>query len=359
MQNLRVVGFESLWKMAIDTPYSLLVSNDESAWTCGQLAMSETAQVIAPNDLGRQCEIVADYITEILRRADVPVGDVRRLVQYYVPSDAAAEASMRSVFRERFGNTVLLDPVPVPGFYYDGVMLEVDAFCGAPTQPLERLATASGEIQFLAGTQETWISLASTIEDLAEMIRTVRDLLAACGFNADNVLSEHWLAPTPTLQTAAAEITSIGQGFDPGAVLDAGPNDGPVRAKLRLVAGNDVWARLQDIEGARVVIRRVGGNAWVQSRAIDAGLDLVSQTKTAMRAMSIALEQLGWSFEDVVKQTAHYVGGTADELHDNMNVRNGYYKKPGPASTGIPVHGVAAAGIRNVVDLTLCRGWRA
>jgi hypothetical protein len=50
--------------------------------------------------------------------------------------------------------------------------------------------------------------------------------------------------------------------------------------------------------------------------------------------------------------------GTAEQLHINMAVRNGYSTRPGPASTGIPVYGFADPGARNVIDLTLRRGWR-
>ena len=115
---------------------------------------------------------------------------------------------------------------------------------------------------------------------------------------------------------------------------------------------------MQNIEGARIVTRTGERNAWVQARALDPSLDLVAQTRLEMRAIAIELDRLGLSFADVVKQTSHYVGGTADELHDNMSIRNGYYNKPGPASTGIPVYGIAAPGIRNVIDLTIRRGWR-
>ena len=124
---MRFVDFEGLWKMAIDTPYSLLVSSGSSAWTCGQLAMDENAEVVAPGDLDRQAEIVADYIAEILRRADLTIEKARRLVLYYVGTEQAG-ASMRSVLKARFGDTVLFDPVPVPSFYYEGVMLEIDCW---------------------------------------------------------------------------------------------------------------------------------------------------------------------------------------------------------------------------------------
>jgi len=60
--------------------------------------------------------------------------------------------------------------------------------------------------------------------------------------------------------------------------------------------------------------------------------------------------------KDVAKSTTHYVGGsTAEELHDNMSVRNRRYTKPGPASTGLPVFGFADPASKIVVDITLVR----
>ena len=48
----------------------------------------------------------------------------------------------------------------------------------------------------------------------------------------------------------------------------------------------------------------------------------------------------GLNFRDVRKATTYYIAdGSAEELHDNMSVRNRYCAKPGPASTGLPVEG--------------------
>ena len=141
---MRFVDFEGLWKMAIDTPYSLLVSSGSSAWTCGQLAMDENAEVVAPGDLDRQAEIVADYIAEILRRADLTIEKARRLVLYYVGTEQAG-ASMRSVLKARFGDTVIFDPVPVPSLYYEGVILKMDIFSiSAPRLEHDQKASTSG-----------------------------------------------------------------------------------------------------------------------------------------------------------------------------------------------------------------------
>ncbi len=44
----------------------------------------------------------------------------------------------------------------------------------------------------------------------------------------------------------------------------------------------------------------------------------------------------GWRFAAVCKATTRYVGSSAAQaLHDNMQVRNAYYRRPGPASTGL------------------------
>jgi len=354
---MRFVDFEGLWKMAIDTPYSLLVSSGSSAWTCGQLAMDENAEVVAPGDLDRQAEIVADYIAEILRRADLTIEKARRLVLYYVGTEQAG-ASMRSVLKARFGDTVLFDPVPVPSFYYEGVMLEIDVFCGGAAPRLERVETPAGAIQILTGDEDIWVSLETAADATMDTIAALRELLAARGLSERNILTEHWVAPTLALEAASRVVTGVDASFDRGAILDAGANEGPLRARFRLSASEVFSSTVQNIEGARIVTRTGERNAWVQARALDPSLDLVAQTRLEMRAIAIELDRLGLSFADVVKQTSHYVGGTADELHDNMSIRNGYYKKPGPASTGIPVYGIAAPGIRNVIDLTIRRGWR-
>ncbi len=76
-----------------------------------------------------------------------------------------------------------------------------------------------------------------------------------------------------------------------------------------------------------------------------------------MAVIDQALHEHGIGFDAVVKSTSHYVGGgSPDELHDNMAVRNRYYDKPGPASTGLPVFGLAGDDSRIAVDVLAVRG---
>jgi enamine deaminase RidA (YjgF/YER057c/UK114 family) len=96
---------------------------------------------------------------------------------------------------------------------------------------------------------------------------------------------------------------------------------------------------------------------WVQARSIDADTDLVDQTRQIMTAIESRLAAHDVGFDAVVKATSLYTGGnSAAELHDNMSVRNAYYERPGPASTGLPVFGLADERSRIVVDVTYAKG---
>ena len=59
-----------------------------------------------------------------------------------------------------------------------------------------------------------------------------------------------------------------------------------------------------------------------------------------------------WRFDAVTKATTHYVDrSAAEDLHDNMAVRNAYYRRPGPASTGLPVAAFPFSSSKIAVDV--------
>jgi hypothetical protein len=71
-----------------------------------------------------------------------------------------------------------------------------------------------------------------------------------------------------------------------------------------------------------------------------------------MAAIAETMRAHGWRFESVAKATTHYVGtSAAQDLHDNMAVRNAYYRRPGPASTGLPVAAFPLSESRIAIDL--------
>ena len=82
----------------------------------------------------------------------------------------------------------------------------------------------------------------------------------------------------------------------------------------------------------------VGGQVSLDTRGgvIDPG-DIEAQTHTAMQNIQKVLQEFNMDFENLVKINTFYAGsrGQADLLK-NATIRSGYYRKPGPASTGIP-----------------------
>ncbi len=294
--------------MAIDVPYSYLLRDGELAWTCGQLALDAESNTIRPGDLVAQSSIVCDHVEAILERAALSRHGVRRLYLYYVHSTDDAKDAMLDAFTERLGSSVDPVPIAVPHFYYDGVVLEVDVWWGGPAEL-------------------RWVD----------------------GPGGPSRLSEHVICPPDALTEHLAAP-------DPGAVINGGPHSaGPRSIGIDLIEGV-VRTDIDNSGELVIVLRRSGPFLWLQGRSTNENKGLVQQTEVVMKGLAKAMAAIEVDFADVVKSTAHYVGGSsAAELHDNMAVRNAYYTSPGPASTGLPVFGFADPASRIVVDLTLVK----
>jgi enamine deaminase RidA (YjgF/YER057c/UK114 family) len=111
--------------MRIEHPYSLLVRAGNLAWTCGQCPLSPEGAVIGPDDLARQADCVADYITRVLAKAELSAADVGKLLLYHAPAEPADTERLLESFASAFPSAVLM-PVGTPFFYYKGMRLEVD-----------------------------------------------------------------------------------------------------------------------------------------------------------------------------------------------------------------------------------------
>ena len=81
------------------------------------------------------------------------------------------------------------------------------------------------------------------------------------------------------------------------------------------------------------------GNYFSITANINEDSGIVAQTRTIMTNIASILDDWGLTFKDVCKATTTYVGdSSAETLHENMVVRNSYFSKPGPASTGVRVN---------------------
>ncbi|MEM7225807.1 MAG: hypothetical protein AAF495_22705 [Pseudomonadota bacterium] len=333
----RHLPFAALWSMQIEVPVSLLLRDGDLAWSCGQCPLDGSGQVIAPGDLAAQSEAVADYIAEVLARGDLSAEDIGLLLAYYVDGGPGSEADMVAILQRRLGGRALILPVPVPHFYYAGMMIEVDVFASAAAGTRRRHQAGSLEIEMLDGGALTWVKLSLSTPCPAD-----RQLgaLGELGLEASALLRDHWFLPADDatlLESAAA----AGLVTDPGAAVFMPSGDAKRLLGELTFARGKTATRHAEAGAVTLHLRRHGEFLWALARDRDPRADLVGQTERIMPALKDALALEGMSFADVVKLTTHYVGDDSPEaLHDNMRVRNAYYATPGPTSTGLPVAGL-------------------
>ena len=102
----------------------------------------------------------------------------------------------------------------------------------------------------------------------------------------------------------------------------------------------DWTARLPYKHGNRCgQLIHLGGQVSLDHNAdVVAPNDMAAQTRNAMKNIENVLKEFGATLNDVVKVTTYYQGkASAQDLHENLSIRSGSYKTPGPATTGIPV----------------------
>ena len=339
--------------MAIDVPYSFLVRDGNHAWSCGQLALDRHSNVIRPGDLPAQSEIVANYVAEILARADLSADSLIRLVLFVDAGHLDDSDAMCAAFCSKFSTEVILDIVPVPHFYYDGVVLEVDVFCGGVSSS----STTTAAVSLRTDSELVWVSINAPASSLGAAVDQLDIELAAAGIDRSQLLSAHWTVPTGTSLNVADTVADVALLPDPGAAVSAGAENATVNGRFVFTTGlvtTDAAATVNNVVISATRSERFG---WVQARSIDANVDLVEQTRQIMTAIESRLAAHGVGFDAVVKATSLYTGGSSEaELHDNMSVRNAYYERPGPASTGLPVFGLTDERSQIVVDVTYAKG---
>ena len=98
------VPFDTLWRMRIEVPYSLLVREGEPAWSCGQCPLDRGGEVLAPFQLAEQTTHVVQFIETILAKAELAPASVGSFVVYHASTSASETLRMRDILLECFGN---------------------------------------------------------------------------------------------------------------------------------------------------------------------------------------------------------------------------------------------------------------
>jgi enamine deaminase RidA (YjgF/YER057c/UK114 family) len=344
------VPFSDLWSMRIEHPYSLLVRARGHAWTCGQCPLAADGAVLAPDDLGMQAGHVEGYIGRLLERAQYARENVGKLVLYHAPDQAAAIDRMLSRFRGAFPGAMLM-PVGTPYFYYPGMRVEVDVHAAERRAPLVTREDVRGlRLHAVEAGALVWVSV-----EVREPLdaKAVRAVLGAVGVSPDALLADHWFVSESGAQPALDALKAAGLVTDPGAAVGVSLAPGGVALGELTFAGGATVSRAEPAQPAVALFARSSRrHFWIAARSLAPGLSLVGETQAIMAAIAETMRPQGWRFDSVTKATTHYVGSSRDEdLHDNMAVRNAYYRRPGPASTGLPVAAFPFSQSRIAVDV--------
>jgi enamine deaminase RidA (YjgF/YER057c/UK114 family) len=325
------VPLTGLWGMQIDVPYSLMVRDGNLAFSIGQCPLDDAGNVLNPGDLERQTGHVMGYIGEALGRAGLPWSAAAKFIVYHTPRDIAFVA--RELATRTSGRAVVV-PVAIPEFYYPGMLIEIDVYADLGLLPGSRVVeTPAFRIEAVAGASFAMSKIAIAEPSLADAaVERLKAELAAMGFDARTPFADQWYADGAGSAGIAASVAP-----QPSSVVVVSSAEVPL--VVDFVHARTGVEELQTASGgSSLLLRKAQDRYWLRAVGEDAAGGHVEQTAALMALIEDALRAEGLTFASVSKSTTCYAGKpTAHELHENMQVRNARYRKPGPASTGIPV----------------------
>ncbi|MDB5657619.1 MAG: RidA family protein [Cypionkella sp.] len=346
--SLSFLSFDNRWKMRIDHPYSLLVRDGAFAWSCGQCPLDEDGAVLFPGNLLAQADAVAGFIEQYLGDIGCAASVIGRLLVYYVKTRDGDASALQDFFHGYFGPSFCVLPVAIPHFYYEGMLVEVDVHGCSDNKECRNFTDAVTEFELMvvdAG-DIVWANFTASAlpldADAAEA--GLQRLLVKAGLSVDCMLSDQWFECNTSAREVLHAAQHLGLCRDQRTVVGV-PFDGiglysELTFSKSAVQFESHKARTPSFRDAAVQVTLSRSKDHFHVAAADEGgvLHLVAQTGAIMEAVELTLRDHDLKFADVRKATTYYVAGSnADALHDNMQVRNRYYTKPGPASTGLPV----------------------
>jgi len=382
---------EGHWSLKVPIPYSMGVRHGETIVLSGQVDMSGNGIVEHPGDLDAQTEASIGHVRRILGELGAELGDLVKLVVFYRTNgslDEDAYAARIGGLMENARPTVTF--VPLPALAYPGMMVEIDAYAMRGVErPLAREVATPADLPPLAPPFVHGLRCGEMIcvsgqkaRDASGQACAPGDVVAQSRIALDGVARVFAALGADMDDAVKMNAFYVGEGtaavWEEGARVRAGyfREPGPVATGIPMhamwphgaVVCFDLWA-MRGEDGRRLPREHVwpeghwdwpihlpykhglrcrdkifvGGQVSLDTRGrvVDAG-DMAAQTRRAMENVGRVLAGFGAGFEDVVKQNCFYVGSDDPEhLHANVNVRSSFYRKPGPASTGVPLDHLA------------------
>lgn len=367
----------------------------------GQVDKDRAGLRLNPYDLAAQTETVVRHIGTVLAGFGAGLGDVVKLVAFYVNDGSVDErAFLADIGRHLVDHGVEDGPaitlVPLPWLAYPEMLVEIEAI--AMVGDLTRTTVNPAELAPLPAPfnhgirrgEHLWVSGQTPADgdgtvrhpgDMVAQTRVVMDsiglVLAAMGADMNDAIKFNiWFRGDGTIDTwRDAAVARAGYFNDPGPPATglptpALPDSEMTRAELwAMRAENGSYIPRQyawpdgtwdwpiplpykmGVKCRDVVV--VGGQVPLDQTGavVDPG-ELLDQTRRTMEFIRRVLGEFDLTMDDMVKQNAFYKGEAGpDVIVANQSLRSSYYSEPAGASTGIPLPFLTLADLMIEIEI--------
>lgn len=373
---------ENHWGLKVDIPYSMGVKQNGLFCLSGQADLKGQGEVQNHGNLLEQTRNVIRHIKNLVENLDCRIDDLTKLVVYYVNNNDVDEAEYAQFLADQLATVKLpvITFVPLTHFFYSGVMVEIDAYgmdstdhprhyLASEISPFSR-AVRQGEFLFIgaiSSIRETGIVDQShaVLNDLDTILEhfgaSPNDIVKINNWYVGDGDAGSWAEGARIRADYYPEPGPVATGLPVHTLFPAGAriqtdcwimlavDDTPLAKTHCWPEGHWDWPihlpfkhglRCNDMVfvGGQVSMNRRGG--------VDYKNDMIRQSKISMENIGKVIQPLGCGYGDIFKMNCFYKGSDdPEDLHNNLNIRSGYFTKPGPASTGIPLNYLAYEGM--------------
>lgn len=357
----------------------------------GQADIDGAAKVTKPNDVIAQTKIAMDGILTVLAGMGADPGDLMKLTGFYVIGNDPDEQTILETIADTLGDLRRPGPaitlVPIETNCFKGLSIEIEgiAMRGQNGERLDRAsswipdgaslpsafsqAIRCGQMIFTSGqtaecargtilypgslVEQSRIVLEKQTRLLAGLGADLGDAVKANAFNVEPGDQEEWKEAALVRASHYSEPGPVATGL---SLTRLPQQSAMVRYDVIAMRGVDgtrmpreaVWpsghwdwpVHLPYRHGLRVGdLVFLGGQVSLtpKGEVIDPG-NIEAQTHTAMGNIKRVLDEFGLELDHLVKINTFYAGIDGEQdLLKNASIRAGYYRDPGPASTGIPL----------------------
>ena len=363
------VELDGEWNMGIALKVPMAVSANGLLCSRGQIDVDEKAQPLHPGDPIAQTRACMAHLARVLKATGISPTQVQHINHYYVTRSIDDPSRFLTEIRAGLGldDNTPITLVPLPYLYYPGIETETDfiASLNGPVKAVRFDSNDAGEFCASSGARGVFFSVRRLRLPPNTNLTIMDDLIAFLARHAlPSAAGRVWVYVQAPDEPSYREIAERLQTSAPGWAIAVVPCIIPEVPEVGLT--------LSGFASPTLAVTTRTGNMSVLCFGDLAFLDfatptpepgerdtasrpvLVRQTKRLMDTVEAALAQAKLGFEHVLKATTYYVGDdTEDDLYANLQVRDGYYQHPGPASTGVPFTSLGRGDARLAVSLML------